>query len=65
MKKLTIEEAGTIYNIMFPGEGKLPSRPDILYSLTGEWKGWCDSLGNQNEKQKDEDFNKAWDVIFK
>ena len=32
MKKLTIEEAGTIYNIMFPGEGKLPSRPDILCS---------------------------------
>jgi hypothetical protein len=39
--------------------GLSPSLPDILYSLTGEWKGWCDSLGNQNEKQKDEDFKKV------
>ena len=26
----------------------IPCHPDIVYGKTGEWKGWCNWLGNDN-----------------
>ena len=65
MKKYTKEEAIRIYNFLYPndkvmpGNPSVPSRPDVFYSLTGEWTSWCDFLGNDNIEniKADDTFN--------
>ena len=44
-KVLTHEEAVIVYDLLFPNDnGRVPSRPDILFSLEGKWKGWKELL---------------------
>lgn len=66
IKKLTVQEANIIYSILFPEDGRLPSRPDILYSLSGEWPGWVKMLNSNDPKDlvTDKEFKKAWKIIF-
>jgi hypothetical protein len=70
-KVLTHEEADMVYHILFPDDnGPIPYRPDILFSLEGNWTGWKDFLcvGTvEDELQKakeDKIFIDSWNVVF-
>jgi hypothetical protein len=70
-RKLSHEEASNVYNNLFKEHGPMPSRPDILFSLEGEWKGWNDFLsvnegepGYEENKLEDERFTQEWAIIL-
>jgi hypothetical protein len=69
---LSHEQACIVYKLLFPDDnGRLPSRPDILYSLQGKWKGWKESLSNGsiedeiNKSKEDARFINAWEQVFR
>lgn len=70
-RKLSHTEAANVYNTLFEEDGPMPSRPDILFSLKGEWKGWNDFLGvkegepeYEENKQEDERFQQEWKELL-
>ena len=70
-KILSHEQACIVYKLLFPGDnGRLPSRPDILFSLEGKWKGWKELLSTGsiedeiNKSEEDARFINAWEQVF-
>ena len=71
LRKLSHKEATNLYNTLFEEDGPMPSRPDIFFSMEGEWKGWNDFLDVQEgdptyeeNKLKDERFQQEWKELL-